>query len=309
MKHMTATSAPGSTLGELIHQRTAELTPGERRVARTLFATDLVAGFETVAELAERSGVSGPTVLRFSNKLGFAGYAEFRRALRHELTARIDSPLRLYSRNRPEQRNGRLLDALRDDFVRGLESTFANLSEVEFDAVVSLLADQRRPIWTTGGRFTQSVAELLQARLYQLRPRTRVIVHTPSGRADAMLEVSRRDVGVVFDVRRYQKDTAALAENAKKRGARIVLVTDPWLSPVVEFADHVLTVDVDTPSPYDSMVSLTALVEALIASVVDRLGETSRRRLSELERVREAYNRKGCEAQTREQDARTWRKG
>ena len=298
MKHMTATSAPGSTLGELIHQRTAELTPGERRVARTLFATDLVAGFETVAELAERSGVSGPTVLRFSNKLGFAGYAEFRRALRHELTARIDSPLRLYSRNRPEQRNGRLLDALRDDFVRGLESTFANLSEVEFDAVVSLLADRRRPIWTTGGRFTQSVAELLQARLYQLRPRTRVIVHTPSGRADAMLEVSRRDVGVVFDVRRYQKDTAALAENAKKRGARIVLVTDPWLSPVVEFADHVLTVDVDTPSPYDSMVSLTALVEALIASVVDRLGETSRRRLSELERVREAYNRKGCEAQS-----------
>ena len=76
MKHLTATTAPGSTLGELIHQRTAELTPGERRVARTLFATDMVAGFETVAELAERSGVSGPTVLRFSNKLGFAGYAE-----------------------------------------------------------------------------------------------------------------------------------------------------------------------------------------------------------------------------------------
>ena len=132
---------------------------------------------------------------------------------------------------------------------------------------------------------------MLQARLYQLRPRTRVVVHTPSGRADALLEVTRRDVGIVFDVRRYQKDTTALAESAKKRGAKIVLVTDPWLSPVAEFADHVLTVDVDTPSPYDSMVSLMALVEALIANLVDRLGETSRRRLSALERVREAYTR------------------
>ena len=289
MKSAAATTGLGSTLGEIIHQRTAELTPGERRVARTLFATDLAAGFETMAELAERSGVSGPTVLRFSNKLGFAGYAEFRRAVRDELTARLDSPLRLYSRNPPEHRTGRLLDALRDDFLRGLELTFANLPEGEFDAVVSLLADLRRPVWTTGGRFTQSIAELLQARLYQLRPRTRVVVHTPSGRADALLEVTRRDVGIVFDVRRYQKDTTALAESAKKRGAKIVLVTDPWLSPVAEFADHVLTVDVDTPSPYDSMVSLMALVEALIANLVDRLGETSRRRLSALERVREAY--------------------
>ena len=296
MKSATATNSRGSTLGAIIHQRTAELTPGERRVARTLFATDLEAGFETVAHLAERSGVSGPTVLRFSNKLGFTSYAEFRRALRDELTARIDSPLRLYSRNQPEQRTGCLLDALRDDFVRGLELTFANLSEGEFDAVVSLLEDLRRPIWTTGGRFTQSIAELLHARLYQLRPRTRVIVHTPSGRADALLEVSRRDVGIVFDVRRYQKDTSVLAESAKRRGAKIVLVTDPWLSPVVEFADHVLTVDVDAPSPYDSMVSLMALVEALVANLVDRLGETSRRRLSALERVRETYTKEECES-------------
>ena len=290
------TASPASTLGELIHQRTPQLTPGERRVARTLFTTDLSAGLETVAELARRAGVSGPTVLRFSNKLGFAGYAEFRRALRDELTARIDSPLRLYSRNQPEKRGGSLLDALRKDFVRGLESTFASLSEGEFNSVVSLLADLRRPVWTTGGRFTQSIAELMHARLYQLRPRTRVIVHTPSGRADALLEVSRRDVGVVFDVRRYQQDTLALVECAKKRGARIVLVTDPWLSPVVEFADHLLTVDVDTPSPYDSMVSLTALVEALIASLVDRLGNTSRRRLAALEQIREAYTTPAVEA-------------
>ena len=40
-----------------------------------------------------------------------------------------------------------------------------------------------------------------------------------------------RNSVVVFDLRRYQKDTIALAEAAGKRGATIVLVTDPWLSP------------------------------------------------------------------------------
>ena len=48
---------PGTTLGDVIHQRTAELTPAERRVARTLFASNLMAGFDTVAGLAARSGV------------------------------------------------------------------------------------------------------------------------------------------------------------------------------------------------------------------------------------------------------------
>ena len=144
-------------------------------------------------------------------------------------------------------------------------------------------------MWITEGRLTQSGAELLQAHLYQLRPRTRAIAYTPFGRDDALLEISRRDVMVVFDLRRYQKDTIALAEAARKRGATIVLVTDPWLSPIASLADQVLAVDVDALSPYDSMVPLMALIEALVAGVVERLGKSGRHRVSALERLRNGY--------------------
>ena len=44
---------PGATLGDVIHQRTAAPTWAERRVARMLFAGDPMAGFDTVAELAD----------------------------------------------------------------------------------------------------------------------------------------------------------------------------------------------------------------------------------------------------------------
>jgi len=48
---------PGTTLGDFIHQRRADLTPAERRVARTLFASNLMAGFEAlVAAIAGRLG-------------------------------------------------------------------------------------------------------------------------------------------------------------------------------------------------------------------------------------------------------------
>jgi DNA-binding MurR/RpiR family transcriptional regulator len=277
------------TLGELIHQRTADLTPAERRVARSLFATNMMAGFDTVAELAERAQVSGPTIVRFANKLGFAGYPQFQKALRHDLAERIDSPLRLYAKTPPDTRQDQVLGRARDTFVRGLETTFAAIPQAEFAAVVELLADKRRPIWSTGGRFTQFCAEMLHAHLYQLRPNCHVVAYTPAGRADGLLDVGRRDVLMVFDLRRYQKDTIALTQAAKARGATVALVTDVWLSPIADLADHVLTVDVEAPSPYDSMVPCIALVEALVAGVVMRLGPSTRRRISSLERLREGY--------------------
>ena len=55
---------------------------------------------------------------------------------------------------------------------------------------------------------------------------------------------------------------------------------------IASIADQVLTVDVDGPSPYDSMVSLVALIEALVAGLVERLGESGRQRVSALERLR-----------------------
>ena len=66
------------------------MTPSERRVARTLLATYPTAGLESLPQLAEGAGVTGPTVLRFVRKIGFEGYPDFQRSLRHEVQARTE---------------------------------------------------------------------------------------------------------------------------------------------------------------------------------------------------------------------------
>lgn len=69
------------------------LTPTERKVGRVLLANYPVAGLETIAQLALRADVSGPTVLRLISKLGFDSYTAFQTALRDELEIRLQSPL------------------------------------------------------------------------------------------------------------------------------------------------------------------------------------------------------------------------
>ena len=136
------------------------MTPSERRVARTLLATYPTAGLESLPQLADGAGVTGPTVLRFVRKIGFEGYPDFQRSLRHEVQARTEGLPSLYQTKGATQAD----DVLRDShqaFVRALEATLASTSlEEDLAQVVSLLADAKRRIWFVGGRFSQLVADL-----------------------------------------------------------------------------------------------------------------------------------------------------
>jgi len=52
------------TIGEEVRERLGEMTPSERRVARTLLATYPTAGLESLPQLAEGAGVTGPKTWR-----------------------------------------------------------------------------------------------------------------------------------------------------------------------------------------------------------------------------------------------------
>mgnify|MGYP001386840423 CR=1 FL=1 len=83
----------GSTLADRVAATMPSLSDAEKRAARALLARYPTTGMETVALFAERAKVSAPTILRFVAKLGFPGYADFRRALREEMEAQSEFPL------------------------------------------------------------------------------------------------------------------------------------------------------------------------------------------------------------------------
>jgi hypothetical protein len=82
-----------------------------------------------------------------------------------------------------------------------------------------------------------------------------------------------------FDFRRYELDTFEFARLASDRGARLVLITDPWLSPIADLAEAVLPARLDGPSPFESMTATVALVEVLATDVARRLGSDGDARL------------------------------
>jgi DNA-binding MurR/RpiR family transcriptional regulator len=70
------------------------------------------------------------------------------------------------------------------------------------------------------------------------------------------------------------------------QGVNVVLFTDPWLSPAAGFARQVVVTSVETVGPFDSLVGATAVLEAVVAAVLVRLGPRAQARMQNLERLR-----------------------
>ena len=272
-----------SHVGEVVRQRLESLSPAERRLARVLLASYPIAGLESVARFAERAGVSPPTVTRFISKLGFRGYPEFQESLRHEIQARLSSPLARY-RDEPKQESA-MTEAL-EASTHNLRTTAELLSDHDLEEAVELLADVRRRVMVLGGRVSSTLARYLAGQLHLLRPGIALVDSERSAPAQQLIDMRKTDVLVVFDYRRYQPDTIESAHVAAGRGCQVILFTDPWLSPASAFARQVLVTSVETVGPFDSLVGAMAVVEAVIAAVLRKLGPRAEARMQSLERLR-----------------------
>jgi DNA-binding MurR/RpiR family transcriptional regulator len=246
----------------------------ERRVAHQLLAEYPVAGLQSATDLARAVAVSAPTVLRLVGRLGFGSYMDFQRSLRDELSAQLSSPL---AKQPPPVRRSRggteaPLPAhaeFSNAILANLQETFASVPPGEFAGVVQLLSDPRARIHLIGGRFTDALALYLSVQLRILRPGVRHLQEQESNWRDQLLDMGKRDVLVMFDIRRYQPSLQRLAHAA----------------PIVRVATHVLSARIAVPSVWDSSTALMALSEWLLAEVSRQGWDKSRRRIEELEQM------------------------
>ena len=273
-----------SSIAELIAARIETMPAGERRAAQALIANYPMIGLKTVADFSARAGVSSPTILRFVSRIGFQNYAEFQSALNDELAEQLQSPAsRSQTRKPTPGEQAPLLAATIDN----INETFRHLSGRQIADIADLLVEPRQRIHLLGGRFTDPLAAYTAAHLSIVRAGVYHLSGQESLWRDRLIDMGRRDILMIFDIRRYQDSLVRLAEKAQKRGVRVVLLTDQWLSPIARFATHVVAGRTAVPSAWDSSASLFVVCERLIAEVTARSGEAAAARLRDVEALRD----------------------
>jgi DNA-binding MurR/RpiR family transcriptional regulator len=276
------------TIRDLLMDEALSLTPSEEKIVRLLLAEYPTSGLGTATSLARRAGVSDPTVVRLVVKLGFDGFPDFQGKLLAEVEARLHSPLLMMESKRPSKSNDNVILSYLNSAGEAVGKSSSATALQSYDRAVRLLMETKGDVVMLGGRFSRHLAGMFAGYLLQFRPGARELGPLSAQTFDILADLSRKDALVVFDYRRYQLDVGTFARQAAARGVRILLFTDPWLSPIADIAEITIVSPVEVASPYDTLAPALAQMEALVAHILSGVGDEARSRIERLEEVRHA---------------------
>ncbi len=275
------------TLAEHIRREMDGFTPSEKRAAHVLLSNYPFAGLETVADFAEQVGVSSPSILRFVSRLGFEGFPEFQKHLRDELAAQMKSPLNRSDDASESRQDESALQITAESMISNMHATIDGISSAEFEAVVNLLTEENKRVYLSGGRYTGSLARFAEGHFLLLRKNVFYLDPHADLWRERMLDIGRRDVLLVYDIRRYSNDLLRLCETASAQGATVVLITDAWLSPITRVAKYVLPAQIETHTTWDTVAGLLLITETLISVMTQDLWRSARKRIRSIDQLRE----------------------
>lgn len=273
------------TISDRLQRQLDTLTRAERQLAQLILENYPASGLGPITAMAKDAGVSTPTVARMVQKLGFRGYPDFQAELREELKAKGKNPIAKHDTWAEGAPSGHVLNRFTEAVIDNIRHSLSQIEIETFDRACDLLADKKHAVYIVGGRITHTTAEYLFLHMQVIRARVTHIQSTSNAWPHYLLDVEEGDVFVIFDMRRYENNTLKLAELAHKRGARIILFTDQWRSPVHSFADLCFSSRIVVPSAWDSGATTLLLVESLISAVQDLIWEDTRARMETLEDI------------------------
>lgn len=254
------------------------LSPAQRRIARYLLDNPAEAVFLTGGDLANRVGVSQPSVTRFSVALGFVGYPDLRRELRERVLVHPRPVL-------PEDNEADVLGRALAQDIRRLQGLADSIrSDGQLQRVGKALASSR-PLAVLGVRVSRPLAEMYCYFGRKVHPDIRLV--TDGSVAGDQLEQVHRAGGswvLAFGLPRYPAELVEHLRYAHKLGLRVALVTDERLTPLAAEADEVLTASVGTELVFDSPTAPVSLSMCLLQTMYDALPAAQHARLDDFDR-------------------------
>lgn len=255
--------------------RAHRLSPAQRQIVQRMLGMFPDVAFLSTIEIADRAGVSQPTVTRLATALGFAGFGEFRAALRDAVLADI-----------PEQRSPGRQDA----GVSAIDQERANLESLRrvvggdpMAKAVDLLAGPG-PLGVIGLRASAALADYFGYFARRVLPA--VVVCTDAGGVDdAVLQLRQQGAGALlfFAMPRYPAATVAAMRLARGLGLATVVIADTALAPFAADADVLLVAPVGTGLLFDSHAAVVTLAISLLDALAKTDPQRTQQRLEEHE--------------------------
>lgn len=257
------------------------LTANDDQIAEHLESHLAELPFETADSISAGVGVSRAAVVRFAYKLGYPGFAALRDASRRQFQPGARSPLARFSSTAGGGEVSHQVSHAK--FVtdrHNLDTTWSMVtSQLQGAARDVALA---RQVYVGGNGNSYGLAVYLHRLLHSARAGTHLL--TPS-LPDEAADLTADDALVICLFRRYMVSSVRTLERVARIGAKTVAITDGCSYPFLRGVTHVLAVNTESPTLFQSMVAAVATLESLAANVAEVAPAETTRLLDARERI------------------------
>lgn len=265
------------------------LSKGHKRIADFIKTNYEKASFMTAANLGKAVGVSESTVVRFASHIGFEGYPELQQYLQEMVKSHLTSVQRMDVAARRFEGDDFIDKAFAAD-IEMIKATRDGISREAFTKSVEAI-NRAEKIYILGVRSSASLASFA-AFYFRFLYKDVVLVDTSAASEmfEQMFRIGSNDVCIAVSFPRYSNQTVKALSFARKRGAAIISITDGEMSPIAQYATHLLLAKSSMVSFVDSLVAPLSLINALIAASAREKREDVYNDFKELEKIWDEYH-------------------
>jgi DNA-binding MurR/RpiR family transcriptional regulator len=268
-----------------------DLSPRLRTVAKYIVDHPSDFGLDPIRETARKCGVSTYTLVRMAERSGFDSYDEMREPFRQALVSAV-----------PVMERPGWIDSLHDSGDLGRVQAEASMNAMSIvqrslerqdparmSRVVQMLLEAEN-VYLTAVRASYAMAYYFHYVGRMALPTLQLIPRHMNSAIDELNHAGPGDVMIAISVTPYSRETIEACKFALARGVRLVMVSD---SDVIssEFSAHeTLVASVITTHHFGCFSGVMAVLETLLALLVDQGGAGARARIKSYEDLRKDNN-------------------
>lgn len=269
----------------------ANLTKTQKKIANYFIENQERIGSLSSMEVAQEIGVSDASIIRFSRQIGFDGFADLKAHIYDMLVETAFSGLSLSER--ASQNKEIYQDNYEpDNYTRlvneNLSSVFHNNKAQDFEKIADLCAASRRK-YVIGMRGCKGRAMDFGRLLSFMLPDVYILTDDECVTINQMQDLREDDFVIMFVFSRFYRIDRDYLEMARKRGAKICVVTNDITEKITSYADIVIVTASRGMSFFNSTMAQNMAAEyilTLISGKVDYKDRIEERdRLTESRRI------------------------
>lgn len=244
-----------------IEKNFSSLPQNQRKIAEYFIDNFDKIPFLTVHQISESTEASVASIVRFAQRVGFSGFSEMRIAITDSLQTKLKhkQTFPLFDKRKAD---GDILTSVANIDIKNINDTLSLIEREKFDEAIDLILKSKR-IFTAGLGISYLLAEILAYQLTQVSLDSSVLKHTHTVFQEQILYMNKSDLLITFSFPPYSIETIDAAQFAKRRGIKVISVTNKQSSPITFHSEISLTVNSENMLFTNSFAAISVLINAV----------------------------------------------